>query len=145
MNNEIVRVGKIEVRYLVDAAESGGLGVFEMEVPPGSHAPPPHSHAGSEECLYMLEGVLRYTLDGETRDLRPGDCISTPRGSVHSFANPSGETARALVMLTPDIGAAYFRDVAAVLGAGGPPDRTKLAEVMTRHGLALAAPKPPQA
>ncbi len=44
-------------------------------------------------------------------------------------------------MLTPDIGEQYFRDVGALAGAGGPPDRAKLMEVMTRYGLVPAAPK----
>jgi hypothetical protein len=33
------------------------------------------------------------------------------------------------------IGAQYFRDVAAVVSAGGPPDRAKLLQVMARYGL----------
>ena len=45
------------------------------------------------------------------------------------------------MVLSPDIGAQYFRDVAAVLGAGGPPNKVKLVEVMERYGLQL--PKPP--
>ena len=64
---------------------------------------------------------------------------------MHHFSNPGSETARALVMLTPDIGAQYFRDVAALASAGGPPDRTKLMEVMARYGLVPAAPKPARA
>ncbi|MGA8050372.1 MAG: hypothetical protein WCA09_09345, partial [Burkholderiales bacterium] len=46
---------------------------------------------------------------------------------------------RALVMLTPDIGEQYFREVGTVVGAGGPPDRSKLLEVMSRYGLVAAA------
>ena len=46
-----------------------------------------------------------------------------------------------LVMLTPDIGAGYFREVAAVMSAGGPPDRMKLLDVMKRHGLTPIAPQ----
>ena len=89
----------------------------------------------------MLEGVLRYSVGQETRDLKPGDWMSTPRGSVHHFSNPGSETARVLIMLTPDIGEQYFRDVGAVLGAGGPPDRAKLLEVMGRYGLVPAVPR----
>jgi hypothetical protein len=89
----------------------------------------------------VLEGVLRYTVDDETRDLKPGEWMSTPRGSVHHFSNPGSDTARTLVMLTPDIGVQFFRDVGALAGAGGPPDRAKLMEVMTRYGLVPAAPK----
>ena len=140
MNRNVVKVGQIEIRYLVDGAETGGLGVFEMTVPPGSHVPPPHSHTKNEECVYVLEGVLRYTVDGDSRDLKPGEWMSTPRGSVHHFSNPNPETAGALVILTPDIGMQYFLDVGAVANAGGPPDRAKLLDVMSRYGLVPAAP-----
>jgi len=59
---------------------------------------------------------------------------------VHGFSNPHGAVARALVINTPDIGAGYFREIAAVTRAGSPPDRTKVLEIMRRHGLAPAAP-----
>lgn len=141
MSDRVVKVGQLEIRYLVDGAQRGGLGLFEMKVPSGSNVPPPHSHSDNEECVYVLEGVLRYSVGQETRDLKAGDWMSTPRGSVHHFSNPGSQAARALVMLTPDIGEQYFRDVGAVIGAGGPPDRAKLLEVMARYGLAPAVPK----
>jgi len=141
MSNNVVKVGQIEIRYLVDGSEKGGLGVFELAVPPGAFVPPPHSHTNNEECVYVLEGTLRYSVDKESRDLKPGEWMSTPRGSVHQFSNPGSETARALIMLSPDIGMQYFRDVSAVVNAGGPPDRVKLMEVMSRYGLIPAAPK----
>jgi len=142
MNRQSIKVGLLEINYLVDGAEKGGLGVFELTVPAGANVPPPHSHTDNEECVYVLSGVLRYSVDDEIRDLGPGDSMSTPRGAVHQFSNPGAEPARALVMMTPDIGAQYFRDVAAVAAAGGPPDRAKLMQVMTRYGLVPAAPRP---
>jgi len=138
---DVIGVGALKIRYLVDGAATGGLGVFELIVPPGAMVPPPHSHTDNEECVYVLEGALRYSVDGETRELRPGDWMSTPRGSVHHFSNPSSETARVLVVLTPDIGAEYFREVGAVVNAGGPPDRQKLLGVMAKYGLVPAAPR----
>ena len=137
----MIQVGQLQIRYLVDGAASGGLGVFELTVPPGAMVPPPHSHTDNEECVYVLEGTLRYAVDGEVRDLGPGDWMSTPRGSVHAFSNIADRTARALIMLTPDIGARYFEDVAEVVNAGGPPDRAKLMQVMTRYGLVPALPQ----
>jgi quercetin dioxygenase-like cupin family protein len=142
MSEQVMRVGQIEIRYLIDGAQNGGSGFFEMKVPPGAHVPPPHSHTDNEECIYVLEGVLKYSVDDVTRDLKAGEWMSTPRGSVHAFSNAGTDTARALVMLTPDIGAQFFRDVGAVVNVGGPPDRAKLIEVMARYGLKPAAPTP---
>ena len=142
MNQSVISVGPLRIRYMVDGSEAGGLGLFEMNVPPGAPVPPPHSHTDNEECVYVLSGVLRYAVDHEIRDLGPGEWMSTPRGAVHQFSNPGAETARALVMMTPDVGAQYFRDVAAVAAAGGPPDRAKLMQVMARYGLVPAAPRP---
>ena len=97
----------------------------------------------ADNLTAIVEGAIIYSVDRESRELKPGDWMSTPRGSVHGFRNTGAQAARALVVLTPDIGAQYFRDVAAVANAGGPPDRAKLVEVMTRYGLSLAAPAAP--
>ena len=138
--NTPIKAGNLTIRYLVDGSQSGGIGMFELEVPPGSNVPPPHSHTHNEECVYVLEGMLRYSVDDVTKNLRPGDWMHTPRGSVHGFSNPHDETARALIVMTPDIGAQYFRDVANVVNAGGPPDKAALIAVMNRYGLVPAAP-----
>jgi quercetin dioxygenase-like cupin family protein len=138
---EVIRLGKLEIRYLQSAGAGCEMGSFEMIVPPGSNVPPPHSHPGNEELVYVLEGTLRYTVDGVTRDLHPGDSIGTPRGSVHAFDNPHDGVARALVINTPDIGAAYFREIAAIVNAGGPPDKAKMLATMQRYGLLPAQTK----
>jgi quercetin dioxygenase-like cupin family protein len=138
-----LKIGQLEIRYLIDGTVTGaGVGVFELTVPPGARVPPAHSHSKNEEVVYVLDGVLRYTVDDETRDLKPGDRMYTPRGSVHAFSNPHDAPARALIILTPDIGAQYFREVAEAAHAPGGPNPSKLVEVMTRYGLVLARAEP---
>jgi quercetin dioxygenase-like cupin family protein len=139
MSTNDIKVGQLRIRYLVDGSKSASLGMFELTVPPGSNVPPAHSHTGNEEIVYVLEGTLRYTVDGDTRDLGPGQTMRTPKGSVHAFSNPSASVARALITLAPDIGPSYFEDVASVVDAGGPPDKAALVAVMRRYGLAPAA------
>lgn len=136
---EIIRVGQLEIRYLQAGNDAREMGCFELRVPPGSNVPPPHSHSANEELVYVLEGTLRYTVGSETRDLQPGDSMTTPRGVVHAFSNPHAAVARALVINTPDIGPGYFREVASIANAGGPPDRAALLAIMHRYGLALPA------
>ncbi|MDH4053040.1 MAG: cupin domain-containing protein [Rubrivivax sp.] len=137
---ELIRLGRLEIRYLQQAGAGSDMGMFEMRVPPASVVPPPHSHPGNEELVYGLEGTLRYTVGSQTRDLRPGDFMCTPRGEVHAFSNPHTADAKALVINSPDIGPQYFREIAAILGAGGPPDRAKVMATMQRHGLVPAVP-----
>lgn len=137
----VIKAGQLEIRYLMDGTLTGaGSGMFELTVPAGARVPPAHSHRDNEEIIYVLEGTLRYTVDSETRDLKVGERMYTPRGSVHAFSNPHDKAARALIILTPDIGAQYFRDVADVANAPGGPNPAKMVEVMTRYGLVLARP-----
>ena len=136
-----IKVGQLGIGYIVDGSQTSSIGMFELSVPPGSNVPPPHSHSNNEECVYVLAGTLRYSVGAESRYLTVGQTMSTPRGAVHAFSNPFAETARALIVLSPDIGAEYFRDVAAVVNAGGPPDRAALVSVMSKYGLVPASPK----
>ena len=91
--------------------------------------------------MYVLDGTLRYSVGSESRDLTPGQTMHTPRGVVHGFSNPFDAPARSLIVLSPDIGLQYFKDVAAVVNKGGPPDKAALVAVMGRYGLVPAAPR----
>ena len=86
--SSVIRVGQLSIRYLLDGADAHTMGMFELSVPPGSNVPPPHSHSHNEECVYVLEGTLRYRVGDTTRDLGPGDSMFTPKGTVHGFSNP---------------------------------------------------------
>jgi quercetin dioxygenase-like cupin family protein len=135
---DVIKVGQLEICYLRDGTATHETGAFELVIPPNANVPPRHSHSLNEEMIYVLEGILRYTVGPETRDLEVGQSMFTPKGVVHGFSNPFGTPAKALVVLSPDVGAGYFRDVAAVINSGGPPDRAKLFQVMANYGLVPA-------
>jgi quercetin dioxygenase-like cupin family protein len=101
-DSSAIEVGQLSIRYLLDGTGNGTMGMFELSVPPGSNVPPPHSHSYNEECVYVLEGTLRYSVGDVTRDLAPGDSMFTPKGTVHGFSNPFSARARALIALSPD-------------------------------------------
>jgi quercetin dioxygenase-like cupin family protein len=140
--DEAITIGGIEVRFLLEGEQTGGaLAIFEFGVAAGTKVPAPHSHDGYDETIYGLEGVLTWTVEGETHDVAPGEVLTIPRAVVHGFDNVGDVDARALAVVTPGIlGPAYFREVADVLAraAGGPPDLAAVAEVMRRHGLTPA-------
>jgi hypothetical protein len=87
--------------------------------------------------------VLTWTVDGKQIEVGPGQALCIPRGAVHRFDNNGMQDAKALCVITPAvIGPQYFRETAGVINAaaGGPPDRTKMVEIMRRHGLTPASP-----
>ena len=133
---EIIRVGQLEISFLLDGDDTAGsLVMFELLVPPGARVPAPHYHERVDEAAYGLEGILDLTVDGRRIEIGSGDRCFIPRGSVHHFINTGEKPTRTLFVLSPAlIGPDYFREIAALL-AGGPPDPAQVAEVMRRHGL----------
>ena len=99
---EIIRIGPIEIRFLLDGDDTAGrLSVFEFLVPPGVRVPAPHYHEQVDEVAYGLEGVLTFTVDGRDNRIGPGDRCFIPRGAVHHFVNAGTEPTRTLSVLTP--------------------------------------------
>jgi len=145
-SDETIHLGPLAVRFLLTREDSAGMiAAFEVMVPYGQRlAAPAHSHDDYEETIYGVSGVLTWTVDGKPIDVGPGQALCIPRGAVHRFDNNGRQDAKALCVITPAaIGPQYFREAAEVINAaaGGPPDRTRMAEVMRRHGL---TPAPPQ-
>ena len=61
----------------------------------------PHHHPGIEQVCYLLEGRALAEIDGQTRELGPGDCCFFPAGSRHTFTVTSDTPARVLVIYAP--------------------------------------------
>ena len=143
---ETIRLGALSVRFVLDAEISGGSATaFECEVPANAVMSAAHSHDGFEETNYGLAGVTMFTVDGELRELHPGEVVFIGRGVVHAFENRSDRDAKFLAVVTPGaLGPSYFEEIARVLGAaaGGPPDPAAIGEVMRRHGLSPAWDRP---
>jgi quercetin dioxygenase-like cupin family protein len=146
-SDETIRLGPLAVRFLVTGENSNGsIAAFELVVPGTQRlAAPAHSHDRYEETIYGIEGVLTWTVDGRPIDVGPGQALCIPRGAVHRFDNSGSRDVKALCVITPAVlGPQYFRESAEVINAaaGGPPDHAKMTEIMRRHGLTPAAPRP---
>ena len=142
-SDETIHLGPLAVRFLVTGEDArGSLALFELTVPGAQRlAAPAHSHDHYDETIYVIEGVLSWTVDGTRIDVGPGQALCIPRGAVHRFDNHGSQDVKALCTITPAaIGPQFFRESAAVINAvpGGPPDRVKMAEIMRRHGLTPA-------
>ena len=143
MKRETIKAGQILIDFLLEAADTNGsAAMFEFTVPVGAKVPIPHYHEHYDETIYGLEGTITFTVDGEAIDIQPGETCFIPRGAVHGFDNLKQVDAKALAVITPALlGSIFFKEVAEIVNAGGPPDLQKLRLVMAKHGLVPVAPK----
>lgn len=137
---ETIRMGGLVLEFLQDKMETaGGADIFRMTVQPYAKVPAPHYHESWDETVYGLNGILAFRLDGRDITVGPGDSLFIPRGVPHGFRNDSGAEATCLCVLTPGVlGPEYFREIAALLAKGIPPDPVAVRGIMARHGLVPA-------
>ena len=141
-HTEIIRIGNgLEIHYFLDENETNRqLTLFKCVVHPGAKVPVPHYHENFDETVFGLKGVGNFTVDGKTIELKVGDAVFISRGTVHGFVNRTDETIEFLCFASPGVfGPDYFKDIAGIINAGGPPDMTKMKEIMLNYGLVPVA------
>lgn len=69
---------------------------YYMELPPGTSIGY-HEHKQNEEVYVVLEGQGRMTVNGEERDVKPGDVILNKPNWSHGLENASDSIVRLLV------------------------------------------------
>jgi quercetin dioxygenase-like cupin family protein len=134
--------GSYEVKAAGDETD-GQATVIEMTLPP-SAGPPPHTHPGGES-VYVLEGTIRYHIDGEVVEGGPGSFFYIPEGTVEHFEPVS--QVRLLVVYTPGGIDQFFREAGEPGQAGElpppsdtPPDIERLIEIGQKYGMRMQAP-----
>jgi quercetin dioxygenase-like cupin family protein len=134
---ERIRIGALEVIFHGNRAHTSGLAdVYEVVIPEGARVPGAHHHVDVDEVITVLSGTVTYRIGDEVIELGPGESAVSPRAIPHHFANLHSGTARMIITATPGrMGPEYFREAAAVVNAGGPPDMARLKVVMNKYGL----------
>lgn len=104
-----------------------------MEVAlPREAGPPPHVHAW-DEAYYVVDGQVRFTLEGRDQVVGAGDFIYAPGGTVHGFQGCSEQPARVLIFDAPAHAESFFREVDREVR--GPADMPKVPQIGSRHGI----------
>src|SRR4051812_48260818 len=124
---QTIQIGQMQIRFLLDGEDTNnGLVMFEFLIPEGAKVPMPHYHKEVDEVVYGLEGITTTMVDGKTIEIRAGDQVFIPKGSVHHHDNRHVGVAKSLVILTPaTIGPAYFSELSDLIKPGVPPDPQK--------------------
>jgi quercetin dioxygenase-like cupin family protein len=81
-------MGRMRAVFFADGEETEGrYSISEWWLEP--RTPGPHEHAHRDDHIFIvLEGTVRLTLDGVTRDAPRGSYAVIPGGIAHRFENP---------------------------------------------------------
>ena len=90
------------IRVLLDAetAAARNQSLAEAALAPG-HATERHYHAEAEEIYFVLEGRGGMEVDGEHRDVGPGDAVLIPPGAWHQIRATGRGELRFLCLCAP--------------------------------------------
>lgn len=64
---------------------------------------PLHLHRNDDEAWYVLQGVLQVQVGDDIVEARAGSAVLVPRGTPHTYWNPTQELVRYLLVMTPRI------------------------------------------
>lgn len=135
---DFVDLGGVGVRFLIDAARSGGrFSCVEHPIAPRTLGSPIHTHTHEDEYSLVLEGRLGLLLGEEVVEARAGDLVFKPRGEPHAFWNATDEPARFLEIISPAGFERYFAEAAAMFPAKGEPDMAAFARLCERYGIEM--------
>ena len=141
-----------QITISATAADTGGRVLeWELLLAPGGSVPSSHVHPEQEECFTVLSGQMRFRVGGRRIAAGPGDTVRIPPGTVHHFANASGQPARVAVQTKPALSMQDLLETAAALAqdqhaaAGRLPSLLDLALFMRDFEREVRAPYLPAA
>ncbi len=114
---------------------AGAYAAREHLVPAGQGMAHLHAHHAMEEAFVVLEGELAFQLEGRQVTLGAGGFVLVPRGTRHTFGNPSARPARCLVLFSPPGFERFFEELAALRATSpdGRVDAVTLVELAKRY------------
>lgn len=119
------------------AQTNGAFTLFENVIAPGD-GPPLHVHESEDESWYVLEGELRFKLDGVLHGAPQGSFVFVPRGTAHCFQNVGTGPARIVVLFTPAGMESFFGRFAGL--PAGPVDPDAFRRLGADAGMTVLGP-----
>ena len=136
-DGEAGRLGGMGVRFMIDAAETGGgFSLVEHPMGPRALAAPLHRHTREDEYSYVLEGRMGALLGDEVLEAGPRDLVFKPRNQWHTFWNAGEEPCRILEIISPAGFEGFFSELVD-LGGVAQADPQVMGELCARYELEM--------
>ena len=117
------------------SATAGRIGAVLCDLVPGWGGPPQHLHREHDETFFVVSGAVRFTSGADSLIARPGQLVTAPIGSPHTFANADADAPASLVCtVSPERYIGYFRELSQLLpGSDGRLDPQEILAIMARY------------
>ncbi len=79
------------------SAENDGVSIIQCRMPRGG-ATPLHVELSGDDIIHILEGSMRFQVDGKAFLAHAGQTVMAPKGMPHTFRIESAEGASCLVV-----------------------------------------------
>ena len=119
------------------ADTDGALLEFDLFARAGAKGPPEHVHPGAAEHFEVLSGTLRVRVAGIERDIRTGDALDIPAGTIHTWWNAGADEVQVRVRLSPAARMETFLETVYALALSGRTDRNGVPSLLQ---LSVSAP-----
>ena len=133
------------------ARDTGGeLLEMNLYLAPGGFIAAPHVHPNQEERFEIGGAPVMFRVAGKERRYEPGEVAIVPKGTPHTWWNPSQEEAAALIQFRPALDTETFFETFFGLAADGKVGRTGLPNPLQMMVLAseyrreMQLPRPAQ-
>lgn len=129
-----------EVFLSISGEQTEGRYAQWLEITPPAGSPPPHSHANEDKWFYVLQGTVRFLIDGAWREAGPGSGSFMPRHSVHTFQNSGDTPLHMIITVSPAGFETFFARAAEEFAKAGGPDITRVIAIAGEHGIHFVTP-----
>lgn len=80
---------------------SGDYDLMIAETPAQMQGPPPHLHHSYKESFLIVEGEMEFMVNGEIRQVKAGESLDIPPGTLHTFSNKSDQPCKWINIHSP--------------------------------------------
>ncbi len=128
-----------QIRILADSKVTDGKYVVFEEISPPGGGPPLHRHDRDDEFFFVVDGAVKFQIDGRESALSAGGAAHVQSGSIHTFANVGSRPSRMIIVCCPGGIEEAFRE-ADELARSGAATPEKLAAVFHQVGIEFLGP-----
>ena len=138
-SHEPVEWNDTTYQVVLPAADTGGRSAMFRVTTSQPGGPPLHIHHDADEYFYVLEGRVRFHVDGRELTVNAGSAMFIPRGSQHSYRVESEEGADMLTIVVPG-GFERFFEAMATEALVIPDDMARITEIAETFQLEFTGP-----